>query len=112
MGISIIVILAVLVLFGSIPEEFTVPFLIVVVIAAGLFLYPGAAAAEKRRRRGNLESARYLWDLWSRQWIAEAGDAAFFAQVNQMRELKGKYEKIDWEYRAGLLTLERSIKER
>ena len=111
MGISIIVILAVLVLFGSIPEEFTVPFLIVVVIVAGLFLYPGAAAAEKRRRRGNLESARYLWDLWSRKWIAEAGDAAFFAQVNQLRELRGKYETIDREYRAGLLTLERSIKE-
>lgn len=111
-GMALIVFCAVLVLFGMITEDLTVPFLLVVVIVAVLFLYPGAAAGEKRRRWGNLESARYLWDLWNRKWIAEAGDAAFFAQLNQLRDLKMKYEKIDRDYRAGLLVLERSIKDR
>ena len=50
-----------------------------------------------------------MWDLWNKKWTAEAGDAAFFAQVNQLRGLKGKYEGIDRGYRAGLLALERTM---
>ncbi|MFA6226842.1 MAG: hypothetical protein WC620_11900 [Methanoregula sp.] len=84
----------------------------VVIVVMVLFLYPGAAAGEKRRWRGTLDSVRYLWDLWNRKWIAEAGDSAFLAQLNQLRDLRGKYEKIDRDYRAGLLSLERTIKER
>jgi DNA-binding helix-hairpin-helix protein with protein kinase domain len=84
----------------------------VVILVAVLFLYPGEADSEKRRRRNTLDSARYLWDLWNKKWLAEAGDAAFFAQLHHLRELKSKYEKIDHNYRAALLSLERSMKER
>jgi len=87
-------------------------FLPVAIIVAVLFLYPGEAASEKKRRRANLDSARYMWDLWNKKWTAEAGDSAFFAQLNHLRELKGKFEGIDRGYRAGLLTLEHTKKER
>jgi DNA-binding helix-hairpin-helix protein with protein kinase domain len=82
-------------------------------IAIGaLILYPGAAADEKKRRRLNLENARYMWNLWSKKWTAEAGDGSFFAQLSQLRSLKGKFESIDRGYKAGLLALEHSMKDR
>ena len=84
----------------------------VVIIVMALFLYPGKAADEKRRRLGNLISARYMWDLWNKKWTAEAGDSKFLAQQNQLRDLKRKYESIDREYRASLLSLEHTMKER
>jgi len=84
----------------------------VAIIVAVLFLYPGEAAGEKRRRKANLDSARYMWDLWNKKWIAEAGDSAFLTQLNQLRELRWKFESIDRGYRTGLLSLERSMKDR
>ena len=84
----------------------------VVIVVMALFLYPGKAAGEKRKRLGNLTSARYMWDLWNKKWTAEAGDSAFIAQLNQLRDLKRKYESIDREYRTSLLSLERTSKER
>jgi len=82
------------------------------VIVIALFLYPGEAAEEKKKRRANLANARYMWDLWNRKWIAEAGDAHFVAQLNKLRDLRWKYEKIDREFRAGLVALERTARER
>ena len=38
--------------------------------------------------------------------------SAFLAQLNQLRGLKVKYESIDRGYRAGLLALERTMKDR
>lgn len=109
-GIAIIAGCVVMALGEMITDYLT--FLPIVIIVAALFLFPGEAAGEKKRRRKNLESARYLWDLWNKKWIAEAGDSAFFAQLNQLRDLKIKFEKIDRDYRAGLLLLERTVKER
>ena len=87
-------------------------FLPVIIVVMALFLYPGKAAYEKRRRLGNLNSARYMWDLWNKKWIAEAGNSAFISQQNHLRDLKRKYEGIDREYRTSLLSLERTMKER
>jgi DNA-binding helix-hairpin-helix protein with protein kinase domain len=109
-GMIIIAICVVLAL-GEVISDYFV-FLPVVILVAVLFLYPGEAEGEKRKRRVALESARYLWDLWNKKWLAEAGDAAFFAQLHHLRELKMKYEKIDRDYRAALLSMERTIKER
>jgi DNA-binding helix-hairpin-helix protein with protein kinase domain len=108
-GMAIIAGCVVMALGEMITDYLTI--LPVAVIVAALFLYPGAAAGEKRRRKANLDSARYMWDLWNRKWIAEAGDSAFLAQLNQLRELKRKFESIDRGYRTGLLSLERSMKD-
>ena len=109
-GIAIIAGLLVMTLGEMITDYLIIlPFVIIVM---ALFLYPGAAAGEKRKRLGNLDSARYMWDLWNKKWIAEAGDSRFLSQLNQLRDLKRKYESIDREYRTSLLTLERTMKER
>jgi DNA-binding helix-hairpin-helix protein with protein kinase domain len=84
----------------------------VAIIIAALFLVPARANGEKRRRRKERENARYLWDLWNRKWTSEAGDGAFFAQMNYLWEIRRKYEKIDQEFRAGLLSLEKTVKDR
>ncbi|MHB8163088.1 MAG: protein kinase domain-containing protein [Methanoregula sp.] len=110
MGIAIIAVCLILALMDMITDYLML--LPIAVIVAALLLYPGDAAGEKKRRKANLESARYMWDLWSRKWIAEAGDGAFFAQLNNLRMLKGKYEHIEREYRAALQALERTAKER
>jgi DNA-binding helix-hairpin-helix protein with protein kinase domain len=110
MGIAIIAGCLILALMDMITDYLTL--LPIAVIVAALLLFPGEAAGEKKRRKTNLESARYMWDLWNRKWIAEAGDGAFFAQLNRLRMLKGKYEHIEREYRATLQTLERTAKER
>ena len=46
----------------------------VILVATVLFLFPDEASAEKRRRKTARDSARYLWDLWYKKWVAEAGD--------------------------------------
>ncbi len=109
-GMVIIAICIVLASGEMIPDYLSL--LPVAIVVAALFLYPGTAASEKKRRKANLDSAWYMWDLWNKKWTAEAGDAAFYAQLNHLRSLKGKYESIDREYRAGLLALERTMKER
>jgi DNA-binding helix-hairpin-helix protein with protein kinase domain len=109
-GMAIIAGCIVLMLGEMIPDPLML--LPVAVIIAALFLFTGEAAVEKRRRKQNLESARYLWELWNTKWIAEAGDSSFLAQLTLLRQLRGKYESIDRAYRNDLLTLERTIKER
>jgi DNA-binding helix-hairpin-helix protein with protein kinase domain len=84
----------------------------VVIVVMVLFLYPGKAADEKRRRLGNLDSARYMWNLWYKKWFKEAGDSAYLSQLKRLQDIKGKYESIDREYRASLLSLERTMKSR
>jgi DNA-binding helix-hairpin-helix protein with protein kinase domain len=108
-GLSIIAICVVLAVAEQIPDYLWL--LPVAVVLAVLFLYPGEAGVEKQKRRSALEGARYLWHLWYKKWTDEAGDAAFHAQMQQLRDCKRKFESIDKEYRAGLLALERSIKE-
>jgi DNA-binding helix-hairpin-helix protein with protein kinase domain len=109
-GVAIIAGAVVMALSGMITDYITP--LVVAVIVGVLFLYPGAAAVEKKRRKGNLDSARYLWDLWNKKWNAEAGDSQFHSQLNKLQELKRKYESIDRGYRTGLVTLERTMKDR
>ena len=95
-------------------EMFTDPPLLAgaIVIAAALFLIPGESDGVKHRRRTDLESTRYLWNLWYKKWTAEAGDAAFHAQLSQLHELRWKYENLERGYRVGLLALEQSTKDR
>jgi DNA-binding helix-hairpin-helix protein with protein kinase domain len=109
-GMAIIAGCVVMALGEMITDYLTILPIVIVVLA--LFLYPGEAAGEKKRRLGNLDNAQYMWDLWNKKWITEAGDSAFHAQLNQLRDLKRKYENIDREYRTSLLTLERTMKER
>jgi DNA-binding helix-hairpin-helix protein with protein kinase domain len=109
-GAAILVGYAVLALGGMISDELMV--LPVLLIAAVLFVLPCQADAEKRKRRAALESARYLWDLWYKKWKAEAGDAAFHAQLSRLRELRMKYESIERGYRNGLVALEQTARER
>jgi len=109
-GMAILAGYAVLVLGDMLTGYLSV--LPIALVVGVLLLYKGEAAREERRRKLNLDSARYLWDLWNKKWIAEAGDSAFLLQLNQMRDLKWKYENIERGYRNGLLLLERTIKER
>ncbi|MFA4849182.1 MAG: hypothetical protein WC626_05600, partial [Methanoregula sp.] len=109
-GMAIIAGCVVMVLGEMITDYLT--FLPIVLVVMVLFLYPGEAAGEKKRRFGNLDNARYMWDLWNKKWISEAGDSAFHAQLNHLRDLKRKYENIDKEYRASLHSLEHTMKER
>jgi DNA-binding helix-hairpin-helix protein with protein kinase domain len=84
----------------------------VFLVIAALFLVPGESDGVKKRRRADLKSTRYLWELWNKKWIAEAGDASFHAQLSQLRELKWKYENLERGYRAGLLALEQTTRDR
>ncbi len=111
-GLVVIAGIAVMAVMGAITESDYPALLITGIIVAILFLYPGQATGEKQRRSRNLENARYMWDLWNRKWLAEAGDGAFLAQMDHLRKLRRKYENIDRGYRAGLLSLENSGRER
>jgi len=108
-GLAVLAGYAVMVLGEMVTDSLSV--LPVAIIVAALLLYPGAADAEKRRRKANLDNARYLWDLWNKKWISEAGDSAFLQQANHLRDLKWKYEGIERGYKNGLLELERTIKD-
>ncbi|MDD1704480.1 MAG: hypothetical protein LUP97_04530 [Methanoregula sp.] len=107
-GLVVVAGCAVMAVMGTITENDYPALIVTAIVVAILFLYPGQATGEKQRRRQNLENARYMWDLWNRKWVSEAGDGAFLNQMNHLRELRRKYESIDRGYRAGLLTLENS----
>ena len=77
-----------------------------------LLLFPGKSSEEKKRRKQNLSNARYLYDLWNRKWNSEAGDGAYQAQIARLRELRRNFETIERGYRSGILTLEKTAKER
>jgi DNA-binding helix-hairpin-helix protein with protein kinase domain len=109
-GVGLIAVWALMALAELITDSLTI--LPVIVIVAVLLFYPGRASVEKQRRKRNLESARYMWDLWQKKWTSEAGDAAFWGQLNHLRELRRKYESIERAYRAGLLSLEGTVKDR
>ncbi|NMB80172.1 MAG: hypothetical protein GYA23_13870, partial [Methanomicrobiales archaeon] len=82
------------------------------VLALGLVLFPDEASNEKKRRRLALKNARYLWDLWNKKWIEEAGDTGYYRQLNHLREQKRKFEAIEEEYHAALSALERGTRDR
>jgi DNA-binding helix-hairpin-helix protein with protein kinase domain len=111
-AIGLIAACALAVIGEMVVEADYIIFLPLALVIAVLFLYPGRSAAEKRRRKKNLDGARYMWDLWNKKWVAEAGDGAFWAQLNRLRELRRKYEGIEREYKAGLVALEGTIKDR
>jgi DNA-binding helix-hairpin-helix protein with protein kinase domain len=98
----------------AIGEVITDPFVILVtgIIAIALFFFPGKEAKERKRRWANLETAQYMWRLWSRKWTAEAGEEAFSSQLNRLRELRRTYEDIDRQYRNGLAALEGTVRDR
>jgi DNA-binding helix-hairpin-helix protein with protein kinase domain len=98
----------------AIGEVITDPFVILLlgIIAIVLFFFPGKEAEERKRRWANLETAQYMWRLWSRKWTAEAGEEAFSAQLNRLRELRRTYEDIDRQYRSGLAALENTVRDR
>jgi DNA-binding helix-hairpin-helix protein with protein kinase domain len=87
-------------------------FVLLFVIAAALVLFPGKEAKERKRRKAGLETAQYMWKLWSRKWNDEAGEEAFRSQLARLREVRQKYEEIDRQYRSGLGGLEGTIRER
>ena len=111
-GISVLAGTAGMMLGGMLTDADYLAVLGIAVIVASLILYPGKSAIEKRRRRRNLENTRYMWDLWYKKWTVDAGDTAFQAQLNKLQELRQQYEKIDQGYRAGLLALEKTVRER
>jgi DNA-binding helix-hairpin-helix protein with protein kinase domain len=98
----------------AIGEVVTDPFVILLtgIIAIALFFFPGKEAKERKRRWANLETAQYMWRLWSRKWTGEAGEEAFLAQLNRLRELRHTYENIDRQYRSGLAELEGTMQDR
>jgi DNA-binding helix-hairpin-helix protein with protein kinase domain len=87
-------------------------FILLFAIAVGLFAFPGKEAKERKRRRAGLETAQYMWKLWSRKWNEEAGEEAFRSQLARLREVRQKYEEIDRQYRSGLAGLESTVRER
>ncbi len=58
-------------------------------------LLPGKGGGREETAVGKLETARYMWKLWLRKWEEEAGDTAFRARLDRLRELKRTYEAID-----------------
>ncbi|MDD4136901.1 MAG: hypothetical protein PHT99_03280 [Methanoregula sp.] len=82
------------------------------VIAIVLFFFPGREAEERKRRWTSLDSAGYLWRLWNRKWVEEAGEETFSAQLNRLRELRRSYEDIDRQYRNGLAAQESTVRDR
>ncbi|MFA6332685.1 MAG: hypothetical protein WCX22_07035 [Methanoregula sp.] len=81
------------------------------IIAIALFFLPGMEDKERKRRWAALDTAGYMWRLWSRKWTEEAGEDAFLAQLNRLKELRHTYEDIDRQYRAGLAALEGSVRD-
>ena len=98
----------------AIGEVITDPVVVLVLgaIAITLFFFPGVEAKERKRRWAGLETAQYMWRLWSRKWEDEAGEGAFVAQLNRLRELRHTYEDIDRQYRNGLAALEGGVRDR
>ncbi|MDD1687004.1 hypothetical protein [Methanoregula sp.] len=82
------------------------------IIAIALFFLPGIEDKERKQRWAALDTAGYMWRLWSRKWTEEAGDEAFLTQLNRLKDLRNAYEDIDRQYRSGLLALEGSVRER
>jgi len=82
------------------------------IIAITLFFFPGLEDKERKRRWTSLETAQYMWRLWSRKWQDEAGEAAFLAQLNRLRELRSQFEGIERQYRTGLAALEGGVRDR
>jgi DNA-binding helix-hairpin-helix protein with protein kinase domain len=81
-------------------------------IGIALFAFPGKEAKERKRRKAALETAEYMWKLWSRKWNEEAGEEAFRSQLARLRETRQKYEEIDRQYRSGLAGLESTVRGR
>jgi DNA-binding helix-hairpin-helix protein with protein kinase domain len=105
--------LAIACLVLAIGELVTDPLLILVLglIAIALFFLPGKEDAERRKRWSHLETAEYMWKLWNRKWTEEAGEGAFNAQLNRLRELRHTYEKIDHEFQRGVMALEKTVRD-
>jgi DNA-binding helix-hairpin-helix protein with protein kinase domain len=87
-------------------------FLVLILAAIALFLFPGKEAEERKRRYANLDTARYMWKLWNRKWTDEAGEGAFSDQLTRLRELRHNYEEIERQYRSSLAALEGSVRDR
>lgn len=105
--------LAIACLILAIGEIVTDPLLVLLLglLAIGLFFFPGREEKERRKRWSHLETAEYMWKLWNKKWIDEAGDGAFNAQLNRLRELRHAYESIDREFQRGLQGLEKTVRE-
>jgi len=86
--------------------------IILLLLAIALFLFPGKEAQERKRRFANLDTAQYMWRLWSRKWNDEAGEGAFSLQLTRLRELRHQFEEIERQYRSSLAALEGSVKDR
>ena len=98
---------------GFNPEFITTVWIAVFFITAvTLFAFPGKEATERKRRKTGLETAGYMWRLWSGKWNEEAGEAAFQSQLRRLRETRQKYEEIERQYRSGLAGLEGTMRER
>jgi len=102
--------LAVACLILAIGELVTDPLVILIIglVAIALFFVPGSEETERKKRWSHLETAEYMWRLWSKKWTDEAGDAAFSAQLARLRELKQAYERIDREFQRGVMALEKT----
>ncbi|MDD5142333.1 hypothetical protein [Methanoregula sp.] len=107
------IILAVACLVLAIGELVTDPLVILLIglVAIALFFVPGGEEAERKKRWSRLETAEYMWRLWSKKWTDEAGDAAFSAQLARLRELKRTYERIDREFQRGVMALEKTVRD-
>ncbi|MDD1694317.1 MAG: hypothetical protein LUQ71_06290, partial [Methanoregula sp.] len=105
--------LAVACLILAIGEIVTDPWSILLLglIAIALFFFPGKEDTERKKRWSGLETAEYMWKLWNRKWTEEAGEGAFIAQLNRLRELRHAYESIDREFQRGIMGLEKTIRD-
>jgi DNA-binding helix-hairpin-helix protein with protein kinase domain len=105
--------LAVACLILAIGELVTDPLVILLIglVAIALFFVPGSEETERKKRWSHLETAEYMWRLWSKKWTDEAGDAAFSAQLARLRELKQAYERIDREFQRGVMALEKTVRD-
>lgn len=112
--LAVAAVIAVTVLLLAIFETVTDPVVVLAAaaVAAGLYLAPDAVSKEKALRRTNQKSARYLWDLWSRKWSEEAGDAGFFREMSRLREQKQKFETIVAEYERSIAALGKTARDR
>lgn len=85
--------------------------LLIGIVAIILFFFPGAEAEERKRRWANFETATYMWKLWNRKWTEEAGEGAFAAQLNRLKELRRSYEEIDRQYQNALAGVEKGSRD-